>query len=96
LKKDPHQPQTDVVLSVSTRESVSQRGNPTVRADWVTPHRKFSVWFSPEAKHPKAIADWKKFQAATEQGQPETVSYIKDADSSFYRILAFGMPADHP
>lgn len=93
LKKDPHQPQTDQVLSMATKESVSQRGNPTVRVDWVTPYRKFSVWLSPEATHPKAKADWAKFQAATANGPPETVSYIKE-ESGFFRLLAFGQPID--
>jgi len=93
LKRDPHQPQTDKVLSMATKESVSQKGNPTVRVDWVTPYRKFSVWYSPEANHPKARSDWAKFQAATTEGQPETVSYVKE-ESGFFRILGFGLPID--
>lgn len=93
MKKNPYEPQTDEVLSMSTKESVSQKGNPTVRVDWVTPYRRFSVWYSPEAKHPKAKTDWQKFQSAIAHGQPDTVSYIKE-DSGFFRVLAFGQPAD--
>jgi len=95
-KKDPHQPQTDIVLSVVTKESVSQKGNATVRADWVTPHRKFSTWHQPEATFPKALEDWRRFDEATRHGTPETISYVKDRDSSFYRILAYNMPVDTP
>lgn len=93
LKRDPRQPQTDTVLSMSTKESVSQKGNPTLRVDWVTPYRKFSVWYSPESTHPKAKSEWAKYQAATADGQPETVSYIKE-ESGFFRVLAFGLPID--
>lgn len=93
MKRNPFEPQTDVVLSMVTKESVSQRGNPTLRVDWTTPYRKFSVWYSPEASHPKSKSDWARFQKATEFGQPETVSYVKE-ESGFFRILAFGEPAD--
>lgn len=93
-KRDPTQPQTDTVLSMALKESVSQRGNPTVRADWVTPFRKFSTWHQPEATFAKAKADWARFEEATRGGTPETVSYVKNADDNFYRILAFNQPAD--
>jgi len=92
-KRNPYEPQTDQILSMVTKESVSQRGNPTVRVDWVTPYRKFSVWFSPEATHPKAKADWIRFQQATKNCQPETISYVKEK-SGFFRVLAFGQPID--
>jgi DNA repair protein RadD len=94
LKKDATQVQTDKVLSMEVREGVSQKGNRTVRADFKTPWRQFSVWFSPEANHPKAKTDWDKFQAAREQGQPDTISYVKSPESSFYRALAYGLPED--
>lgn len=94
LKRDPCQPQTDTVLSMDLKESVSQRGNPTIRADWVTPYRRFSTWHQPQAKHDRAKRDWLRFDEATKHGTPETISYVKDADSQFYRILAFGQPAD--
>lgn len=94
LKKDPCQPQTDEVLSCVFQESVSQRGNPTVRADWVTPYRRFSTWHQPEAKHARGQADWARFHEATKNGTPETISYAKNRDDAFYRILAFNQPAD--
>lgn len=95
-KKDPYTVQTDKVLSMEVREGVSQKGNRTVRADFKTPWRQFSCWYTPEAQHARAKADWSRFAAATSEGglQPETVSYVKDADSSFYRTLAFNQPED--
>lgn len=89
LKRDPTQRQTDTVLSMDIREGVSAAGNETVRVDFVTPYRSFSVWFVPNAKGWKARDEWAKFHAAT-QGlsvQPATVTYRKDPDSGFYRLL---------
>jgi len=96
LKRDPHRPQTDAVLSMTVRPGVSTRGNRTIRADWVTPYRQFSTWHQPEATHSKGMRDWTMFEAATSNGEtkPETISYCKDMESSFYRILAYNRTAD--
>lgn len=93
-KKDPYQVQTDVILSMDTKESISARGNRTIRADIKTPHRQFSLYFLPDAKGGKPLDDWRKFQTAREFGLPDTVSYVKDRDSGFFRALAYGQPAD--
>lgn len=94
MKRDPHQPQTDAVLSMEIKEGVSQRGNPTLRVDWVTPHRQFSTWFQPAATFARAIREYETFMAATANGPPATVSYVKDRDSSFYRVLAYNQAVD--
>jgi len=94
FKRDPTQPQTDTILSMDVKESVSQRGNPTVRVDFKTPYRQFSVWFSPESQHARPQKDWQRFEEARKHGQPETVSYMKERDSQFYRVLAYGQPID--
>lgn len=94
MKKDPTQLQTDKVLSMSLREGTSSRGNLTVRADFVTPYRQFSVWFAPEASAQIAQRKWARFKAATEVGHPETITYRKDAESGFFEILAYNQPAD--
>lgn len=96
MKRDPTQPQTDIILSAEFREGISQRGNRTVRADWRTPHRHFSTWHRPEAKDRAGRDDWQRFAIATLEAkqQPETISYIKDAESSFFRILAFNREPD--
>ena len=94
MKKDPHAPQTDIVLTMTLKESVSQKGNPTVRADWTTPYRNFSTYHMPASTFPKGQADWRRFDEATRHGTPETISYVKEASSSFYKILAFNQAAD--
>jgi len=93
-KKDPTFPQTDRILSLDWRESVSQKGNATIRADFVTPYRQFSCWFMKDPKNTRQASELAKFTEATRHGTPDTVSYARDPDSSFYRIIAFGKPAD--
>jgi DNA repair protein RadD len=95
MKRDPTTPQTDEVLEFTQRESLSQKGNRTIRADWRTPWRQFSTWHLPDAAHRKAVLDWQRFDAATCKGTPATVSYVKEPESGFYRILAFNQEADH-
>lgn len=94
LKRDPTQMQTDVVLSMELRDGVSQAGNKTVRADFVTPYRSFSVWFTPESKGWKQRDEWARFASATQDGKPQTVTYRKDADSGFYRLIDLNRSAD--
>lgn len=95
MKRDPTQPQTDKVLSMDIKEGVSQRGNPTLRVDWVTSYRQFSTWFQPQGTHSRAIAEMERFEQATAGGRkPETISYVKDRESGFFRVLAYDMPAD--
>lgn len=97
LKGDPSQVQTDEVLSMTCREGVSRAGNKTIRADFVTPYRSFSVWFTPESKSWKARAEYERFAAATNHGEnkPDTVTYRKDTVSGFYRLINLNQGADH-
>lgn len=95
LKKDPTRPQTDEVLSMESKPGVSRQGNVTIRVDFVTPFRQFSVWFMPEGRSNRQRVDYERFKAATASGRrPTTVTYQKDADTSFYRILAYDRHAD--
>lgn len=94
FKKDPTRPQTDEVIEMSVKESVSRSGNATIRADFVTPYRQFSVWYMKEPRFERQARDLEKFQRATNDGKPETVSYVKDAESGFFKVLAFNAEAD--
>lgn len=97
LKNDPTRPQTDKVLGMIVRDGISRNGNKTVRADFVTPWRSFSVWFTPESTFWKLKQAWENFSDATDHGKtnPQTVTYCKDAASGFYRVLDFNREADH-
>jgi DNA repair protein RadD len=93
-KKDPYQLQTDEVLQLEIKESLSQKGNETIRADFVTPHRQFSCWYMKQPRFAKQAHELRDFMQATETGKPQTVSYIKDRSSGFYRIVAFNQEPD--
>lgn len=97
IKRDPTQTQTDEVISMTTRDGISKAGNKTVRADFVTHYRSFSVWLMPEAEGWKPRQTWEAFAAATDYGKtpPKTVTYVKDGSSGFYRVIAFNKEADH-
>jgi DNA repair protein RadD len=98
MKKDPHQLQSDVVVSVSASEQVSMKGNPTLRLEWVTPWRKFTTFHTPKSR-----AMWARLFKGHAIGQivsmmsdspPETITYRKNRDSGFFDVLAFNRPAD--
>lgn len=93
FKKTPTQPQTDEVTSLVVREGVSSKGNRTMRADFVTPWRSFSIWFLPEGNW-RQIEEWERFNAVYEAGAVRTVTYRKDAASGFYRLLGLNKPQD--
>lgn len=93
-KRDPTVPQTDVVLSLDKTDTVSRKGDDMVKAVWKTPHRNFTTWHLKHPLYAKGIRDWERFEAATRNGPPETVSYVKNSDTSMYRILAFNQPED--
>lgn len=93
-KKDPTKVQTDEVLKLSVNENISRSGNPTIRADFVTPYRQFSVWYLKEPRFERQANDLHRFQQATATGMPKSVSYVKDAKSGFFRILAFNQEPD--
>lgn len=45
IKKDPYTPTSDKVLSWRPQEWVSQAGNTTLRVDFTTEYRTFTVWY---------------------------------------------------
>jgi DNA repair protein RadD len=96
LKRDPTKRQTDRVVSMDCKPGVSSRGNKTLRVDFVTPWRSFSVWLLPEGTNSKALRDWGMFAQATDIGAtpPLTITYAKDAESGFYRIYAYNQQED--
>lgn len=93
MKRDPTQVQTDAVMDLGVTEAVSRNGNPTLRADYVTPHRSFSIWYQPAAAHVRGQVEYDAFMNAQKEGI-RTVTYRKDASSGFYRALAYNRPQD--
>lgn len=93
IKRDPTHTQTDKVLSMILREGVSQAGNKTMRADFVTPYRSFSVWFVPESKGWRQRSEWEKFGHVLSDDTPRTVTYRKE-ESGFYRVIDLNREED--
>jgi len=95
MKKDPSQRQTDEVVSMNVSPGVSRSGNRTIRVDFVTPYRSFSIWLMPDGEYSKARKDYQLFVAETDTGNqtPMTVTYQKEP-SGFFRVLAYNRAAD--
>lgn len=90
LKKDPTKRQTDIVLDMVCKPSVSRAGNNTLRVDFTTPYRTFCVWLSPESPYATRAREYAAFCDATGDGThpPETVTYKKE-ESGFYKVLGY-------
>jgi len=96
MKRDPTRPQCDEVTSMTCRESISQKGNKTLRVDWVTPFRQFATWLSPDHKGHMQQEAHKRFMAATNGGveMPKSIAYVKDIESGFFRIMGYNWAID--
>jgi DNA repair protein RadD len=92
FKRDPMQRQTDAVLDISTRPGVSKSGNTTLRVDFTTPHRSFSIWLMTEGKTNLHIREYEKFIAMEESGI-RSVTYQKEP-SGFYRVHDYNAKTD--
>ena len=111
VKSDPYQLQTDRVLSFIFSSTISKAGNECLKVDIVTEYRSFSVWVCPLKSTARGWQKWTMFCRAVCGGKayetcqdviencyttPETVTYQKQKDSSFFEIFSFSMPADVP
>lgn len=105
-KRDPYQVSTDEVRAWSASASLSEAGNETLRCEYTTDYRTFTVWYLP-----KMPAPWRELCAAVYKGHlapdvqtfiqylpnakpPGTVTYCKDRASGFMRVFAHNRPAD--
>ena len=93
LKKDPTRRQTDKVVEWRERDHISHSGKATRRVDVVTPYRSFSFWVLKEPTFHKARVQKSLFNEL-KGSIPLTITYIKDADSGFYSILAYNEVPD--
>ena len=90
-KSDPYQMQTDEVLDMKVKPTISKAGNECLRVEFTTAWRTFTVFFmqSDKQSHNRLHHDW--FMSATKGGtqSPETVTYQKVSD--FYKIYNYNM-----
>lgn len=88
FKNDLSMMQTDRVINLYRKETVSVKGNPTIRVTFVTPHRKFLAFFSSKVN--------RKFYEMLKDPtfNPITVSYKKKND--FFTVSDFNRQEDLP
>jgi DNA repair protein RadD len=92
LKKDPTRLQTDEVLGMSYKPTISRAGKECIVVTFNTPYRNFDVWLHPNSKVPKVYAQYHQWLEHKEK-MPKTVTYRKE-ESSFYTIHDYNRPAD--
>lgn len=92
LKRSPYNRQCDEVISCEVRESVSAKGNETVRLDFKTPYRSFSVWLMKNPTNNTAAAALDMWRALGGH-LPKTVEYQKE-ESGFFRVFSYNREAD--
>jgi DNA repair protein RadD len=85
-KSDPYQSQTDEVLDMKVKPTISKAGNECLRVEFTTAWRTFTVFFTP-----KIPRDYNSFMTVTINGTrpPETVTYQKQGD--FYKVHNYNM-----
>jgi DNA repair protein RadD len=96
MKRNPSMIQTDNVISMLWASNVSQKGNSTIRVDFVTEYRRFSIWLMPGYSNGPKAKDHNLWVDNTEGGitPPKTVTYKKDADTGFYRVYGYNRAPD--
>ena len=92
MKKDPTRRQTDRVLSFEWHTSVSRTGNEMWKVDVVTEYRKFCYWVPIKPTWTKGYKQREMFLDLQEK--PETITYEKKSDSTFFEVFAYNRKAD--
>lgn len=90
MKRDPYQVQTDSVFMWSQKKTKSKRDEDMLVIDWVTEYRKFPAFYLVRRKEYDALMQ------ATQGGDlmPRTITYRKDKNSGFFKILAYNQQPD--
>lgn len=79
VKKDPYAVSTDEVIDWAAYPHTSQSGKSVVRCEYATAYRKFKVYYTPEARHPKAVQAWESLSKAVYRGHvaPDADTFLK-------------------
>lgn len=93
MVRSPHNRQCNIVEEIDWNDSVTQRGKECVRVNIKTPYRRFTIWIM---KSP--VNNLQQYQLdmwnALNGRKPQTVEYMKDPKTNFYRIYSWNKPAD--
>jgi hypothetical protein len=95
-KKDPTQVQTDKVINMRVVITMSRRELEMYKIDWLTEYRSFSTWVFKNPENPWQAAGLSKCEAATNgfTKMPATITYRKDVETGFYKILSYNGAPD--
>ncbi|UYE90958.1 putative helicase [Vibrio phage vB_VaS_L1] len=58
MKRDPRAISTDKLLGWDCKPWITQRGNNTLRVDYRSEYRSFTIWYSPDSSNVKAQGLW--------------------------------------
>lgn len=88
--KDPYQQQTERVIAWHTKKAKSKKDEDMLVVNYITEHKKLVIFYL--VRRPEYAALVK----ATNGGEkkPETLTYIKDVKTGYYRALAYNQPED--
>jgi len=107
LKSDPYAKSTDKVLSWHCQEWISKSGNQTLKVDYTTEYRSFSIWYMPEK-----VDEWESLSTAVFSGRiapsievflsslpnygvmPKTLTLKKMKEKGFYKIYGHNEALD--
>ena len=84
IKKSPSVPTSYKVLSWRPQKWVSQKGNESLRVDWVTECAKFSVWYQDKASASQAQQAWADLSRAVYRGRlaPDVDTFMKHIEKA--------------
>lgn len=95
-KRDPYQTQCDKVISWEQRKTLSKAGQEMLVVDFLTEYRKVTAYYQIQSGNAFFIKQYEALLKSTMGGHkmPKTITYRKDKDSGFYRVLAYNQPVD--
>ena len=88
--KDPYQQQTDRVIAWHTKKAKSKKDEDMLVVNYITENKKLVIFYL--VRRP----EYAELVKATNGGEikPETLTYIKDVKTGYYRALAYNQPED--
>jgi DNA repair protein RadD len=89
-KKDLSLIQCDRIVNIRSTPMQGKSG-PMLRVDIQTEYRLFSVWYHTESEKP-----WfrKEYQLYCQSAPHKSVTYRKEIESAFFKVLAYNQPPD--
>lgn len=87
--KDPYQQQTDRVIAWHTKKAKSKKDEDMLVVNYITENKKLVIFYL--VRRP----EYAELVKATNGGEtkPETLTYIKDVKTGYYRALAYNQPS---